>query len=62
MKNNKKKEVTRKKYDVAKLHNSDDRKAFCLELKNRFEVLEDDLSGDEEVERLGNIWITHTIK
>ena len=47
---NKKTEVTRRK-NVAKLHNSDERKTFCLELKNRFDDTSGSTSGDE-VERI----------
>ena len=46
------KEDKRKKFDTTKLYKSEERKAFCLELKNRFETLEikEETTGESEVE------------
>ena len=48
---NKKTQVTRRK-NVAKLHNSDERKTFCLELKNR----SDDTTGSSSDDEMERIW------
>lgn len=40
-KQNRNKDMCRKKYDFTKLQQPEKRKAFTLELKNRFQVLDD---------------------
>ena len=52
LKNNEKMEVARRKNDVAKLHKSDQRTAFCLELKNIFDDTTGSSTSGDEVERI----------